>query len=126
MPPDLEAQLAGGFLRGIQRHRIGDAQPMAEARHMAFGGQLFVHLWPETVHQHQLDPHRMQDRQVLNEGIELARGDQFAGHGHHEGLAAVGVHVRRDGTKPGHEGVGEDEAHKMIVPQASGLTRRRR
>ena len=109
---DLEAQLAGGFLRGVQRHRVGDAQPMAEARHMALGGELLVHLRPKAVHQHQLDAHRVQDRQVLHEGVELARGDQLAGHRHDEGLAAVGVDVRRDGAKPGHEGVREDEAHR--------------
>ena len=47
-----------------------------------------------------------------------------------EGLAAVGVDVRRHGAEPGHEGVGEDEAHaawrasRGIVPQRPGATER--
>ena len=108
---DLEAQLAGGLLRAVERDRVGDAQAVAEARRVALDAQLLVDLRPEAVHQHQLDAHRVQDRQVLREAVELAGGDQLAGDRDDEGLAAVGVDVRRDGAEPRHEGVGEDEAH---------------
>ncbi len=94
-----------------------DAWPLA--------AQLLVHLRPEAVHQHELDAHRVQDRQVLHEGVELAGGDQLAGHRDHEGLAAVGVDVRRHRAEPGHEGVREDEAHvrglcrSVVAPDAA-------
>ena len=78
---------------------------------MALGRQLLGHLRPEAVHQHQLDAHGVQDGQVLNEGVELARRNRLAGQRHHEGLAAVGVDVGRHGAEPGDEGVREDEAH---------------
>ena len=68
---DLEAQLAGGLLRAVERHRVGDAHAVAEARRVALRAQLLVDLRPEAVHQHELDAHRMQDRQVLREEASL-------------------------------------------------------
>ena len=70
---DLEAQLAGGFLRAVERDRVGDAQAVAEARRMALGAQLLVDLRPKAVHQHELDAHRVQDRQVLHEADSACR-----------------------------------------------------
>ena len=78
---------------------------------MAFGRQLLGHLRPKAVHQHELDAHRMQDGEVLHEGVELACGDQFTSHGHDEGLAVIGVDVGRDSAKPGDEVVRDVGAH---------------
>jgi hypothetical protein len=82
------------------------------ARDLALGGELLVHLWAEAMHQHQLDAHRVQDRQVLHEDVQLAGGDQFARHADDEGLAAVHVDVGRHGAEPRNEGVGKDKAHR--------------
>ena len=106
---DLEAQLAGGLLCAVERDRVGDAQPLAVARLVALRAQLLVDLRPKAVHQHELDAHRLQDREVLRERVELAGGDQLAGDRDDEGLAVVGVDVRRHGAEPRHEGVGEDQ-----------------
>ena len=115
---DLEAQLAGGFLRAVERHAVGDALAVREARGVALGLELLVHLRAKAMHQHQLDAHRVQDREVLHEGVQLARGDRLADQPDHEGLAVVGVDVRRDRAEPGNEGVREHEAHAAaIVPQ---------
>jgi hypothetical protein len=108
---DLEAQLAGGFLRRVQCHRVGDADAVGEARDMPLGRQLFGDLGPKAMHQHEFDAHRVQDGKVLHEGVELAGRNGFAGQADDKGLAAIGVDVGRHGTKPGHEGVGEYEAH---------------
>ncbi len=48
---------------------------------VALGPQLLVDLRPKAVHQHQLDAHRVQDRQVLREQLQLAGGDRLAGDG---------------------------------------------
>ena len=106
---DLEAQLAGGLLGAVERDRIGDAQAVAVARRVALRAQLLVDLRPKAVHEDDLDAHRLQDREVLRERGELAGGDQLAGDGDDEGLAVIGVDVRRDRAEPRHEGVREDE-----------------
>jgi hypothetical protein len=95
----------------VERDGVSDADAAVVARHVALGRQLFGHLRPETVHEDQLDAHRMQDRKVLHEGVQLARGDGLAGQRDHEGLAAVGMDVGRHGAKPGYEGVWKNEAH---------------
>jgi hypothetical protein len=41
---DLVAQLAGGFLRAVERHFVGDAHAVRVARGVALGLELFVHL----------------------------------------------------------------------------------
>ena len=58
---DLEAQLAGGLLRAVERHLVGDADAVAVARRVVLGLELVVDLRPEAVHQHQLHAHRVQD-----------------------------------------------------------------
>ena len=78
---------------------------------MTFGRELFIDLGSKSVYQHQFDTHRVQDRQVLDKGIELAGGNQLACHADDECLATVGVDIGRDGPKPGNEGVREDQAH---------------
>ena len=71
---DLEAQLAGGLLRAVERHLVGDAHAVREPRRVALGAQLLVDLRPKAVHQHELDAHRVQDqRQVLREGVAACR-----------------------------------------------------
>ena len=99
---------------------IGDAHAVAVARGVALRAQLLVDLRPKAVHEDDLDAHRLQDRQVLRERGELAGGDQLAGDRDHEGLAVVGVDVRRDRAEPRHEGVGEDEVQGG---QSEGLAR---
>jgi hypothetical protein len=59
------------------------------------------------MHEDDLDAHGVQDGQILHEGIQLAGGDQLARHADDEGLAAVGMDVRRHRAEPGHEGVRE-------------------
>ncbi len=71
-------------------------RPWLNLRRVTLGAQLLIHLRAKAVHQHELDAHGLQDRQVLGEPVQLARGDQLAGNRHHEGLATVGVDVRRD------------------------------
>ncbi len=117
---DLEAQLAGGLLGAVERHLVGDADAVAVARRMILGLQLVVDLRPEAVHQHQLHAHRVKDGQILHQRVELACGNHLAGDRHDEGLAVIGVDVRRHGTEPGHEGVGEDQiqAHKYWPPRS--------
>jgi hypothetical protein len=61
---------------------------------MALGLELLVHLRAETVHQHHLDAHALDQRQVLRDVLQLAGGDRLAGHADHEGLAAVHVDSR--------------------------------
>ena len=85
---------------------------MAESRSLALGQQLLFDLGPESMHQHHLDAHGMQQRQILREGVELSRRDQLASDGHHECLAAVGMDVRRDRAEPRDKGVREDQAHQ--------------
>ena len=109
---DLKAQLPSSLLRAVQRHGVGDANAMAEARDMALGRKLLGHLRPKAMHQHQLDAHGMQDGQILHKSIELARCNQLPGHGHDKRLAVVRVDVGRHRAKPGHEGVGENKAHR--------------
>jgi hypothetical protein len=86
--------------------------PRAKLRRVPLGLQLLVDLRPEPMHQHQLDAHRVQDREVLYEGVELVRGDRLADQPDDERLAVIGVDVRRDRTEPGDEGVREHEAHR--------------
>ena len=76
---------------------------------MALRAQLLVDLRPKAVHEHELDAHRVQDREVLRERVELAGCDQLTGDRDDEGLAVVRVDVRCHGTEPGHECVGEDQ-----------------
>ena len=59
---DLETQLPGGFLGTVERQFVGNALTMAVLRVLSFGRQLFIDLRPETMHQHDLDAHRVQDR----------------------------------------------------------------
>ncbi len=42
---------------------------MAEAGSLAFGPKLLFHLGAKAVHKHDLDPHGMDERQILHEGI---------------------------------------------------------
>ena len=99
-------------------------------RDIALGRQLLIHLGSKAVHQHQFQPHRVQYREVLHDVVELAGGNAFAGQRNHEGLAPVSVDVGRNRAKPGHEGVGEYEAHgaqkwwPLIVQQRSSRSPR--
>jgi len=64
------------------------------------------------VHQHYLDAHALDQGQVLGDVLQLAGRDRFAGHCHHEGLAAMHVDVGRDRAEPGDEGEIEDGGHE--------------
>ena len=114
---DLEAQLAGGLLRAVERHLVGDAHAVAVARRVVLGLELVVDLRPEPVHQHQLHAHRVQDGQILYaSALSLcAASDHLAGDRHHEGLAVIRVDVRRHGAEPRHESVGERPGRVLIV-----------
>ena len=76
-----------------------------------FKRQLFLHLRTKSVHQHELDAHRVENGEVLGERGQLAGGHQFARDGHHEGLSPVRVDVRRNRTEPRNEGMGKDKTH---------------
>ncbi len=58
---------------------------------MAFCLELLVDLRAKAVHQHDLHAHRLDQRQVLRDVLQLACGNGFARQPHHEGLAAVRV-----------------------------------
>jgi hypothetical protein len=75
------------------------------------GSELFVDLRAEAVHQHDLDAHALDQRQVLRNVLQLARRDRFPRQGDHESLAAVRVDVGRDRAEPGHEGEVENGGH---------------
>ncbi len=108
---NLVAQLPGGLLRAVQRHLVGDADAMRVFGGVALGLELFVHLRPETMHQHDLHAHTLNHRQVLRQMVQLARGDGFARNAHHKGLVAKFVDVRRDRAEPRNEGEIEDSGH---------------
>ena len=59
---NLKAQLAGGFLRAIERHRVGDADAVGVFALVAFGLQLLVHLRAKAMHQHNFYAHRFNHR----------------------------------------------------------------
>lgn len=105
------AQLAGGLLGTVQRHRIGDADAVRVARLVPLGRQLFVHLRAKTVHQHHLHAHALDHGQVLRQVVQLACGNGFSGHAHHKGLVAELVDVGCHRPEPGHEGEVEDVGH---------------
>ena len=78
---------------------------------MAFGGQLLVDLRPEAVHQHNLDAHALDQRQVLCNVLQLAGRNGLARYADHKGFAPVRVDVRRNRAKPGHKGEVKDGGH---------------
>jgi hypothetical protein len=108
---DLEAQLARGLLRAVQRVGVGDAHAVRELRRDALGAQLFVHLRAKAVDQHDAHAHGPDQRHVLRQRAHLAGGQRLAADADDEGLAAVHVDVRRDRAEPGHEGEVEDGGH---------------
>ena len=120
---DLEAQLAGSFLGAIQRHVVGDAHAVAAKREtwpLAASCSLTCGRKPCT--STSLMPIACRMARSCTKAVELARGDGLAGQADDEGLAAVGVDVRRHGAKPGHEGVRENEAHAARDCAAAWLT----
>ena len=108
---NLVAQLAGRLLRAVQRHLVGNADPVGILGHMALGLQLLVHLGPKTVHQHNFDAHALDHGQVLRQVRQLARCHRFARNADHKSLVAKLVDIRRHRAKPGYEGEIEDGGH---------------
>ncbi len=108
---DLVAQLASSFLGAVQSHAVGDADAVGIFGRVALGGQLFVDLGAKAVHQHDFHAHALDQRQVLRQVLQLARGNGLARDAHHKGLAPVHVDVRRHRPEPGHEGEVENCGH---------------
>jgi len=79
---------------------------------VALGPELFLHLRSKAVHQHHLDAHRVNQREILRKRGQLAGSDEFTGDGHHESLAAVRMDIRRHRAKPRDKGMWEDQAHR--------------
>ena len=78
---------------------------------MPLGGQLFIHLRAEAVHQHDLDPHGLDQRQVLRNVVQLAGGNGLTRQPDHKGLVAKLVDVGRHRPEPGHESEIENGRH---------------
>ena len=97
---DIEAQLAGRFLGAFQRGNIRDAHAVVEAAFDVTQGQLFRHLRPRAVDDGDIDIQRMQQGQIMGQHLQRPGADEFTGEGDHEGLAAKGVDVGRDGAQP--------------------------
>ena len=108
---DLIAQLAGGLLCAVERDRIGHADALVVARRVALEAQLFVHLRAKAVHQHDFDAHRLDQRQILHDVLQLACGHRFPGQADDKDLVAKLVDVGRNRAKPRHEGEVEDGGH---------------
>jgi hypothetical protein len=109
---DVEAQLAGGFLGTFQRGIVGDAHAFRVLRLDIAQRQLFFHLRSRAEHQHDLHAHRVQQRHVVDQRVEHPGLDQFAAEGDHEGLAAEGVDIGRDGAQP---------VDELLLVRATGL-----
>ncbi|MNS89025.1 hypothetical protein D3C72_1230230 [compost metagenome] len=60
---------------------------------MAFGGQLFVHLRAKPMHEHDLDPQGLDQRQILRNRLQLACRNGFTGDPHHKSLVAELVDI---------------------------------
>ena len=67
---DVETHFTGRFLRGFERARIGDAQPVRKLGFDTVQAQLLLDLRARAVHQHDLDTHRLQQRDVGHERIQ--------------------------------------------------------
>ena len=78
---------------------------------MALGGQLLVDLGTKAMHQHNFHPHALDQGQVLDNVLQLARCNGLAGHPHHKGLAPVHMDVGCHRPEPGHKGEVEDSGH---------------
>jgi hypothetical protein len=91
---DVEPDLAGRLLRAFERRAVGDTDVGVKACSDAFEGELRLHLRSRTVNQHQPDPHRVEQRQILHQRGQCAGFDQAARKGNHERATAVRVHVR--------------------------------
>ena len=90
---------------------------------MPFGEQLFVDLGPEAVHQNQLDPHALNESQVLCQGLKFVRLDRLSRNGHHKGLAPVHVNVGGHRSEPGHKGEVKNQRHKGVVLKKKNVAR---
>ncbi|MPN46395.1 hypothetical protein SDC9_193981 [bioreactor metagenome] len=84
---------------------------MGVLRFVALGAQLLVHLRAEAVHQHQLDAHGLDQRQILHDALQLACGNRLAGDAHHEGLVSELVDIGSHRPEPGDKGEIEDSGH---------------
>ena len=78
---------------------------------MPFGQQLLVDLGTKAVNQDNVDPHAVDQGQVLHNAGQFAGVDGLTGHRHHKGLAPVHVDVRGHGAKPRHKGEVKDRGH---------------
>ena len=108
---NFKAQLTGSFLGAVEGHTVGDAHAVGVMRHMAFGRQLFIHLWAKAMHQHNAHAHALDKRQVLRQIGQLASGNGLARDTDHKGLAAVHVDVGCDRAEPRHKGEVKNGGH---------------
>jgi hypothetical protein len=79
---------------------VGDTRIAVEATVHTGGGQLRLDLRAAAVNQHQAHAEAGQQGDVLGQGEEVGGLGTFAGHGQHEGRAAVQVDVRRRIAEP--------------------------
>jgi len=108
---DFVAQLASSLLCTVQRYLVGDAHTVGIFASVSLGLELFVHLGPEAMHQHNLDTHALNHGQVLRQMRQFPRRNCFSCNADHEGLVAKFVDVGCDRAKPGHEGEVENGGH---------------
>ena len=100
---DVEADFARGFLGTLERGTVGDAHAVGEARLQPLELELRLHLRARAVDDHQANAHRVQQRQVVHQGVETAGFDQLAAEADDERPAAMRMHVGCDVAQPGDE-----------------------
>ena len=96
----------------LQRRQIGDPELAREARLDAARRELAIDLRPRAVHQHQLRAEAVQQRQVVDEGLEVGAVGHLAAERDHEHAAVVGVDIGRSSAQGGDEIGGE---HARII-----------
>ncbi len=85
---------------------VGDAQVVDESWFQAALQQLRVDLRTRAMHQHQLDAEAVQQRQVVEQRIEIRAQRRLAAKADDENASVVGVNVGRAGTQGTDEVVG--------------------
>ena len=100
---DIKTGLTGGFLGAFEGQCIGDPDTVVIAALRTPQGHLLIDLRAGAKDQHQTHAHRVQQAQVLRQGVEPPVGHQLAGKADDQCFAPESVDIRRHGTKPGDE-----------------------
>ena len=96
---DVHAQTAGGVLHAFECRRVGDALVAMLAALEPARGQPCLDLRPRTMDDHRLHAQRLQQRDVVEQTVEVRALADLAAEGEHEHAADVGMHVGRGGAQ---------------------------